>query len=240
MTKILIKNLPMIKYVDVELKKLNIVTGLDERCISDFKTIITWCMTVDNSIIRSSYDGYEHVKRAVKSEERWLGIYTDNFSLNAEIKWTSDVTQISYKKGKGSIKINTIPTIGERKFLRLSSNNTINPQDSKIDVHLLVNKMSDKDIKILSTNNPFFLYRINSCIMHSIVKDEMPEHERTTLQCRDAVLDPKDVLIMQAENGCITCIQRADGTIGYNFLDNEIKDMMEDPRVMLKYYKDPE
>lgn len=240
MTKILIKDMPMIKYVDVELKKLNVLIGFDKHCISVFKKIVECCIEIDNQIIRSSRQSDLQMNSYTEAAKDILELQFGAFSnMDSKIEWISDVTSISFSEDKVSIKINHIDE-NKIRALITASDNTINPQENKFDAYLVVNHISDKEITILDTNNPFLLYRINSCIIHSIVKSEMPEHERATLQCRDAVLDPKDVLIMQAKNGCITCVQHADGTIGDNCLDDEIKDMMEDTRIMLKYYKDPE
>lgn len=240
MTKILIKNMPPVNDVDVELKNLNVLIGFDKSCMYIFGQIIEWCIEIDNQIIRS----YRQSDKKMNSDtEKAKGLLERRFgafsNMDSKIEWISDVTSISFSENKVSIKIKHVDDSKIRGLIKVRDNN-INPQENKNDAYLAVNEISDKEITILHTNNPFLLYRINSCIMHSIVKAEMPEHERATLQCRDAVLDPKDVLIMQAKNGCITCVQHADGTIGDNCLDDEIKDMMKDTRIMLKYYKDPE
>lgn len=240
MTKILIKNMPPVNDVDVELKNLNVLIGFDKRCISVFKKIIEYCIDIDNQIIRSSRQSCKQMISYTEAAKDILELLFGLFSnMESKIEWISDVTFISFSENKISIKIKHVDESKIRGLIKVSDNN-INPQENKNDAYLAVNEISDKEITILDTNNPFFLYRINSCIIHSIVKSEMPEHERTTLQCRDAVLDPKDVLIMQAKNGCITCVQHADGTIGDNCLDDEIKDMMKDTHIMLKYYKDHE
>lgn len=240
MTKILIKNMPPVNDVDVELKNLNVLIDFDKSCMYIFWQIIEWCIEIDNQIIRS----YRQSDKKMNSDtEKAKGILEGRFgafsNMDSKIEWISDVTSISFSENKVSIKIKHVDDSKIRGLIKVRDNN-INPQENKNDAYLAVNEISDKEITILHTNNPFLLYRINSCIMHSIVKAEMPEHERATLQCRDAVLDPKDVLIMQAKNGCITCVQHEDGTIGDNCLDDEIKDMMKDTRIMLKYYKDPE
>ena len=239
MTKILIKDMPMIKYVDVKLKKLNILIGFDDDCIYLFKKILGYCFEIETYITNSYNKGIPLVHFVQTAETLMRNNLRPLTVSSGTIIYSSDIMLMSYSLGCVSIEIFSIPVYGGKNIIFHSSNVT-HPIESKFELRILIGKLSYNKIHILETDNIFLLHAINNYIMHSLIKDKMPASEQAKLQCTDAVLQPEDILILQAEKSCMKCVQTKDGLIGDNCIDDEFKRIKEEQRLMSKYYKDTE
>lgn len=239
MTKILIKDMPMINNVDVELKKLNVLIGFDDDCIYLFKKILGYCFEIETYITNSYNKGIPLVHFVQTAETLMCNNLRPLTVSSGTIIYSSDIMLMSYSLGSVSIEIFSIPRYGGKDIIFHSSNVT-HPIESKFELRILIGKLSYNKIHILETDNIFLLHAINNYIMHSLIKDKMPASEQAKLQCKYAFLEPEDVLILQAEKSCMKCVQTKDGLIGDNCIDDEIKRIKEEQRLMSQYYKYPE
>lgn len=108
-------------------------------------------------------------------------------------------------------------------------------------VYKITKKYYSDDLKdvqvVISTNSQFFLYAFNNLVFNYIVKDKMPADLRDEMTCKDIMIDPKDIMIYQVENGVVTRIQNKDGLIEHNCFDSEMNIIMNDFYKMIDYYE---
>ena len=90
---------------------------------------------------------------------------------------------------------------------------------------------------VIQTDSQFILYAFNNLIFNYIVKDKMPADLRNEMTCKDIMIDPKDIMIYQVENGVVTRIQNKDGLIEHNCFDSEMNIIMNDFYKMINYYE---
>ena len=117
--------------------------------------------------------------------------------------------------------------------------NVVNYKDLVYTISKLIQRDSHfKDSQaIISTNSQFVLYAFNNLIFNYIVKDKMPANLRNEMTCKDIMIDPKDIMIYQVENGIVTRIQNKDGLIEHNCFDSEMNIIMNDFYKMIDYYE---
>ena len=105
-------------------------------------------------------------------------------------------------------------------------------------VYGLVKHYSNKNkTAVIQTDSQFILYAFNNLIFNYIVKDKMPADLRDEMTCKDIMIDPKDIMIYQVENGVVTRIQNKDGLIEHNCFDSEMNIIMNDFYKMINYYE---
>ena len=105
-------------------------------------------------------------------------------------------------------------------------------------VYKFIKYFSDKNkTAVIHTDSQFVLYAFNNLIFNYIVKDKMPANLRDEMTCKDIMIDPKDIMIYQVENGVVTRIQNKDGLIEHNCFDSEMNIIMNDFYKMIDYYE---
>lgn len=95
----------------------------------------------------------------------------------------------------------------------------------------------------ITTHSPYVLYAINNCMLAYLVGSKLQENVSPNI----SRINPKDVCIYEfrKENEednkwILKSIQQEDGLIGSNYFDQNMKALMDDFYVLLKYYDDEE
>lgn len=88
-----------------------------------------------------------------------------------------------------------------------------------------------------TTHSPYILYALNNCMMGGLVYDKMSDNDKNKLKCKFSIINPADVSVYQIDNGALKKIQQEDKLIGTNYLDQNMKELMDDFYVMLNYYE---
>lgn len=113
------------------------------------------------------------------------------------------------------------------------------PKTQKDLIYFLLNKINSTDRNhslTLTTHSPYILYAINNCIMASVVSEKLSEEEKARLKSFNSKIDPKSISVYQIKDGLVHSIQGADGLIGENFFDEQMKEVMNDFYSMLNHY----
>jgi predicted ATPase len=100
----------------------------------------------------------------------------------------------------------------------------------------ILNESSQNHRLTFTTHSPYILYALNNCMMGGLVFDKMNEADKDKLKCRYSVIDPALVSVYQIHDGVLKKIQQEDHLIGANYLDQNMKELMDDFYVMLNYY----
>lgn len=87
-----------------------------------------------------------------------------------------------------------------------------------------------------TTHSPYILYALNNCMMGGIVSDRMSAKDKDKLKCKFSTINPNNVSVYQIHDGGLKNIQQEDKLIGKNYLDQNMKELMDDFYVMLNYY----
>ncbi len=104
----------------------------------------------------------------------------------------------------------------------------------------------ENDCLTLTTHSPYILYALNNCMMGHLVKDRIPDDTREEIDCRDSWISPELVSVWEIKDGYLkgmngelnATIQQADGLVGDNYFDSNMKEVMDDFYKMLNYYED--
>lgn len=95
----------------------------------------------------------------------------------------------------------------------------------------------------ITTHSPYVLYALNNCMLAHIVGAKLQEYVNPNI----SRINPKDVSVyeLRKENEesnkwVSKSIQQEDGLIGANYFDQNMKALMDDFYVFLKYYDDEE
>ena len=100
-------------------------------------------------------------------------------------------------------------------------------------------KQKDKHRLILTTHSPYILYALNNCVLGGIVQKNLNEDAYDRIKCQDSFIKPQDISICQLTNeGRLSNIQEKDGLIAGNYFDDQMKKLMDEFRIMLKFYND--
>ena len=101
---------------------------------------------------------------------------------------------------------------------------------------------------VITTHSPYILYALNNCLMAYAVKNKMPKEEYQELDCKEVVLDSKEVAVWEIENGMMRAdihsvngtIQDKDGLIRANYFNRIMQGIMSDFNNMLNYCEEDE
>lgn len=104
----------------------------------------------------------------------------------------------------------------------------------------------ENDCLTLTTHSPYILYALNNCMMGHLVKDRISDDIRKEIDCRDSWISPELVSVWEIKDGYLkgrngelnATIQQADGLVGDNYFDSNMKEVMDDFYKMLNYYED--
>ena len=88
-----------------------------------------------------------------------------------------------------------------------------------------------------TTHSPYILYALNNCMMGGLVYNKMNDIDKDKLKCKFSTINPAEVSVYQINDGLIEGIQQDDKLIGANYLDQNMKELMDDFYVMLNYYE---
>ncbi len=114
-----------------------------------------------------------------------------------------------------------------------------NTQQELIYYMLSVMNSDERDHQlVLTTHSPYILFSLNNCMMGGLVKDNIPEDERSKFASCQAWIDPKKVSIYEIHNGSLKSIQDEDGIIEDNYLNKAYKENSAEYLSLLNYYED--
>lgn len=88
-----------------------------------------------------------------------------------------------------------------------------------------------------TTHSPYILYALNNCMMGGLLEDKISEGDKESLNCSQSFIHPSLVSVYQIHDGKLKNIQQDDGLIGKNYLDESMKELMNDFYKMLNYYE---
>ena len=114
-----------------------------------------------------------------------------------------------------------------------------NTQQELIYYMLSVLNSDERDHQlVLTTHSPYILFSLNNCMMGGLVKDNIPEDERSKFASCRAWIDPKKVSIYEIHNGSLKSIQDEDGIIEDNYLNKAYKENSAEYLSLLNYFDD--
>jgi hypothetical protein len=113
------------------------------------------------------------------------------------------------------------------------------PETQRDLIYYLLEKISgERDHKLLiTTHSPYILYALNNCMMAGLVYDKMDKESMANIKCDKSRISPSKVKVYEIRDGKVECIQQEDGLIGENYLDQKMKEIMDDYYLMLNYYQ---
>ena len=116
------------------------------------------------------------------------------------------------------------------------------PETQRDLIYYLLEKLqSEREHSLtISTHSPYILYALNNCMLGGLVFDKISEEDTKLIKCQPALIDPQKVSIYEIRDGKLEKIQQDDGLIGANYFDQNMKEVMDDFYVFLKYYDDEE
>ncbi len=110
-------------------------------------------------------------------------------------------------------------------------------------VYFLLEKIQSKNRNhelILTTHSPYILYALNTCLLGGLVKDNIPEKEKTNFPSLSAWINPKSVTVWEIENGKLKQIQDKDNIVSANYFDTIMTKLTDEYFQILSYYDDEE
>ena len=140
----------------------------------------------------------------------------------------------SYKK-----ILNNLFKTDNTQFIIEEPEQNLFPETQRDLVYHLLEKCLTREANRLTftTHSPYVLYALNNCMMGGLVYDKMNEQDKGRLKCKLSILNPDLVSVYEIHNGTLKSIQQQDGLIGANYLDKNMKALMDDFYVFLKYYE---
>jgi hypothetical protein len=113
------------------------------------------------------------------------------------------------------------------------------PETQRDLIYYLLEKISgERDHKLLiTTHSPYILYALNNCMMAGLVYKKMDKESKANIKCEKSRISPSKVKVYEIRDGKVECIQQEDGLIGENYLDQKMKEIMDDYYLMLNYYQ---
>lgn len=198
---------------------------------------------------------YEEKKALSPKEKRHLidivDQYIPNFSLGQEQleKFFDTLSKEEKENFAENIqKMNSV--IGYRSKYMMTSfiieepEQNLFPEAQRDLVYYILEKLqSEREHSLtMTTHSPYILYALNNCMLGGLVYDKMSDEDKKKVNCQSALINPKKVSIYEIRNGVLTQkdIQQEDGLIGANYFDQNMKALMDDFYVFLKYYDDEE
>ena len=112
------------------------------------------------------------------------------------------------------------------------------PETQRDLVYHLLNKCLEREGNRLTitTHSPYILYALNNCMMAGLVYDKMDEESKSRLKCSTSKISPSEVSIYEIQEGVVKRVQKEDGLIQDNYLDQQMGKLMDDFYLMLNYY----
>jgi len=114
----------------------------------------------------------------------------------------------------------------------------LSPETQRDLIYYLLEKISgERDHKLLiTTHSPYILSALNNCMMAGLVYDKMDDESKAKIKCKKSRISPSKVKVYEIRDGKVECIQQEDGLIGENYLDQMMKEIMDEYHLMLNYY----
>ena len=100
----------------------------------------------------------------------------------------------------------------------------------------ILNESKQNHRLTFTTHSPYILYALNNCMMGGLVFNKMSDKDKDKLNCKCSIINPTNVSVYQIDNGILKKIQQDDKLIGANYLDQNMKELMDDFYIMLNYY----
>ena len=114
------------------------------------------------------------------------------------------------------------------------------PEAQRDLTYYLLNKCVKKGRKgnrlTITTHSHYILYALNNCMMAGLVYDKMDDGLKERLKCGAFRVDPSYISIYEIREGVVKRIQKEDGLIQDNYLDQQMGKLMDDFYLMLNYY----
>jgi len=116
------------------------------------------------------------------------------------------------------------------------------PETQRDLIYYLLEKLqSEREHSLtITTHSPYILYALNNCMLGGLVFDKMSEEDKKLIKCQPALINPQKISIYEIRKDKLEKIQQDDGLIGTNYFDQNMKEVMDDFYVFLKYYDDEE
>ena len=113
------------------------------------------------------------------------------------------------------------------------------PETQQKLIYELISDATNSENQItITTHSPYILFALNNCMMGGLVRDNIPEEDRSTFESYPSWIDPKLVSVYEIQDRTIRRIQDADGIIEDNYLNQAYKDNINEYVGLLNYYDD--
>lgn len=94
------------------------------------------------------------------------------------------------------------------------------------------------DSLILTTHSPYVLYALNNCMLGYLIKDEMPQHDQSSLASHKSWINPSLVSAWEINDGELVDIKNSRlNTIGDHYFNTVMNEVMDEYYAMLKHVK---
>ena len=187
---------------------------------------------------------FDFIARGIYSDSRPMSVSQRDKLLKQYNEMVSEL-----EKGGGSIKRDDLETLfnliitknyNRSQFIIEEPEQNLFPitQRDLVYYMLQVFNESPQDHRLtFTTHSPYILYALNNCMMGGLLQDKLPSVNLEQLQCKSAFIDPAKVSVYEIEDGKLHNIQQEDGLIGTNYLDRNMKELMDDFYIMLNHYE---
>ena len=178
----------------------------------------------------------EYLTNNIFDVETALSVKEDNYfsSLKEKYKIT-DNNEIAKLYKKRSFYNST-------NFIIEEPEQNLFPSTQRDLIYYILGKLqSGRDHSLtITTHSPYILYALNNCILGKVVYDKMSEEDKKRVNFQSALITPEKVSIYEIHEGTLKLIQQEDGLIGSNYFDQNMREVMDDFYVFLKYCDDEE
>ncbi|MDL2315364.1 ATP-binding protein, partial [Bacteroidales bacterium OttesenSCG-928-C19] len=181
------------------------------------------------------------------------GIYSDSrpMSVSERDKMVKQYNEMVKQRKEGGAKINTndLQTLfdlivsrnyNQSQFIIEEPEQNLFPTTQRDLIYYMLrvlNESKQKHRLTFTTHSPYILYALNNCMMGGLVYNKMSDNDKDKLKCKSSMINPTDVSVYQIYDGKLKGIQQDDKLIGSNYLDQNMKELMDDFYVMLNYYE---
>lgn len=164
-------------------------------------------------------------------------VYKDKVTkINEQLK-LSDENAKKYVNKYREIRENLVHTNNIELIIEEPEQNLFPETQRDIIYYLLERCLGEKDHRLtITTHSPYVLYAINNCMMGGLVYEKMSDSDKARLKCVKSIINPEKVSAYEIRNGKLKQIQQNDKLIGANYLDQKMKELMDDFYVLLNYY----
>lgn len=186
---------------------------------------------------------FDYIARGIYSDSRPMSVLEKDKMLK---QYNEMVRQL--KEGGSEISTNNLQTLfdlivsknyNQSQFIIEEPEQNLFPTTQRDLIYYMLrvlNESKQNHRLTFTTHSPYILYALNNCMMGGLVYDKMNCRDKDKLKCKYSIINPADVSVYQIYDGRLKAIQQDDKLIGTNYLDQNMKELMDDFYVMLNYY----